>query len=200
MAVTEPRFEFPESSSKFPLAVCFTCGNGHASLLRSPFPHSVLPLHPCVHKSGLYVWRQILNHWTTSKVPGYLIFNFGVGLSLVSGSPFACTDQSVLSCVLGEGRRQKTRYSASLVLLPCPVNSPVSWTLNFLPSTQDAHQVPALFLLSESQPGRSHLVYFLWFMGLCPTLLDGQWHFILAGRGRQIRRTSNPLSLYFQPC
>ena len=76
--------------------------------------------------------------------------------------------------------RADGRKLASLVLLPCPVNSAVSWTLNFLPSTQDAHQAPALFLLSESQPGRSHLVYFLWFVGLCPTLLDGQWYLILA--------------------
>ena len=107
-----------------PLAVYFTYGNVYVSPLLSPSFRSVLPLHPCVRTPILCVWRQILNHWTPKEVPGSLTFEFGVGLSLVSGSPSSCTDQFVLSCVLGEGRWQKTRCSAPFILLPCPVNSP----------------------------------------------------------------------------
>ena len=35
--VTEPRFEFPESCSKFPLAIYFTYASVYASMLLSPF-------------------------------------------------------------------------------------------------------------------------------------------------------------------
>ena len=40
--VTEPRFEFPESYSKFPLAICFIYGSVYASMLLSPFVSPVL--------------------------------------------------------------------------------------------------------------------------------------------------------------
>ena len=194
-AVTEPRFEFPESHSKFPLAVYFTHGSVYVSLLLSSSSHSVLPLHPCVHTSVLCVWRQILNHWTTREVPKSLILVWVFPWS--QGAPSRARINLSPAVYL---ERADGRKLASLVLLPCPVNSAISWTLNFFPWTQHAHQAPALFLLSESQPGRSHLAYFLWLVGLCPTLLDGQWYLIWAASGRQMRRTSNPLLLYFQPC
>ena len=57
--VAEPLFEFPESHSKFPLAICFTRGiiNFYVTLsIRLPF--SLLSSH-LVHRSVLYVCFSI---------------------------------------------------------------------------------------------------------------------------------------------
>ena len=62
--VIGPPFEFPESYSKFPLAIYFSYDSVHVSMLLSlfisPFPSS---LHTRVHKFVLYVWVSIAALW-----------------------------------------------------------------------------------------------------------------------------------------
>ena len=71
--VAEPLFEFPESHSKFPLAICFTRGiiNFYVTLsIRLPF--SLLSSH-VVHRSVLYVCFSIAALKINSSVPSLQI-------------------------------------------------------------------------------------------------------------------------------
>ena len=64
------RFELPESHSKFPLAVYFTCGSVHVSMLLSPlFPPSPSP--PGVRKPALWVCVSTAALQIGSSVPSF---------------------------------------------------------------------------------------------------------------------------------
>ena len=66
-----PPFEFPESYSKFPLAIYFTCGivSFHVTL-SIHFTLSLLPSHH-VHTSVLYVCFSIAALQINSSVPSF---------------------------------------------------------------------------------------------------------------------------------
>ena len=71
--VTEPPFEFPESYSKFPLAICFTHGvvNFYVTLSIN-LPFSLLPF-PNLHRSVLYVCFSTAALKINSSVPSLQI-------------------------------------------------------------------------------------------------------------------------------
>ena len=67
--VAEPLFEFPESYSKFPLAICFTYDIVNFYVAFSVhLPFSLLYSH-LVHRSVLYVWFSSASLRINSSVP-----------------------------------------------------------------------------------------------------------------------------------
>ena len=70
---TEPLFEFPEPSSKFPLAMYFTHGNVSYHVTLSIHPTLSLLPSPHVHKSVLYVCVSIAALKIISSVPSFQI-------------------------------------------------------------------------------------------------------------------------------
>ena len=92
-------FEFPESHSKFPLAICFTSGivNFYVTLSICP-PFSLLSSH-LVHRPVLYVQFSIADLKINSSVPSlqtpcvcvsiqYLYFSFWLTSLCIMGSSF----------------------------------------------------------------------------------------------------------------
>ena len=69
--VKEPLFEFPESYSKFPLAIYFTYGIVNFYVTLSIYLPSCLLFSPHVHRSILYVCFSIAALKINSSVPSF---------------------------------------------------------------------------------------------------------------------------------
>ena len=69
LVVTEPHFEFPESYSKFPLVLYFTCGYACSVLIISV--HPTLSFLPAIHKSVLCICVSIAALQIISSVTSF---------------------------------------------------------------------------------------------------------------------------------